>query len=110
MNRSGMMTHRDEVTRVSIYTSIGSSSLCVIQRQHSSFHQFWPTSAIHGTLQRFEAINLPFGLAVAPGELDRVLYGIDIPAQNAGEAHNRGKLGVDGIVDLLVQRIWILAA
>jgi hypothetical protein len=37
-------------------------------------------------------------------------HGIDIPAQNTGETHDRGKFGVDGIVDPFIQRIWISAA
>nr|WP_246663698.1 hypothetical protein [Phyllobacterium endophyticum] len=63
----------------------GSSSISVIQRQHSCAHQFWAGATVHCSLQHFEAVNLPFGLSVAPRELDCIFDGINIPAQNAAK-------------------------
>lgn len=51
----------------------------------------------------FEAVDLPFGLSVAPREFDCIFYGISIPAQNAGETHDCRELGVDDIVDPFIQ-------
>ena len=83
--------------------SSGSSSISVIQGQHSCPHQFWAGATVHCSLQHLETVDLPFGLTVAPREFDRIFDGITIPAQNAGEPHNRREFGVKGIVDPFIQ-------
>jgi len=57
----------------------------VIPRQQS--RQFGAGATVHCSLQHLEAVDLPFGLTVAPREFDCIFYGSNIPAQNAGETH-----------------------
>lgn len=76
-------------------TFSGSSSLCVERWQHTRSQQFGSGPAIHCTLERLEAVDLAFGLSVAPGQFDGVVDGIDVPAQDASEPHDRNEFGVD---------------
>ncbi|OCJ02305.1 hypothetical protein A6U86_32325 [Rhizobium sp. AC27/96] len=75
----------------------------MIQGHHSRPHQFRAGATVHYSLQYLEAVDLTFGLTVAPGEFDCISYGINITAQNAGETHDCRELGVDGIVDPFIQ-------
>jgi hypothetical protein len=70
-----------------------SSSICVaaswLQREHPGTQQFHPDSAVHGSLQGFEPVDLPFGLSITPKFRDGVSDG--------GRNHERARcpLGVD---------------
>ncbi|MEY9101477.1 hypothetical protein ABIA24_004450 [Sinorhizobium fredii] len=80
-----------------------------VQRQHSRPHQFWAGATVHCSLQHLEAVDFPFGLSVAPREFDCIFYGINIPAQNASESHDRREFGINGIVDPFIQCLRIPA-
>lgn len=51
----------------------GSSSLCVDPWQHSCLQQLGTRPAVHCTLEGLEAVDLAFGLSVAPWQLDGVV-------------------------------------
>ena len=54
--------------------------------QHTRAQKFWPGSTIHSPFEGFEAVDLSFRLTITPWLFDRVSYGVNIPAQCAGEA------------------------
>lgn len=60
-------------------------------------------AAIHCALEGLEAVDLTFGLPVAPRQLDCVVDGINVSAQDASEPHDRNEVGVDRIVDPRIQ-------
>jgi hypothetical protein len=70
---------------------VGSSSLCVEPWQHSCPQQFRTCPTVHRALEGLEAVDLAFGLSVAPGQLDGVVDGIDVSAQDAGEPDDRNE-------------------
>ena len=89
---------------------MGSSSLCVARWQHSCPQQFGTCPAVHRALEGLEAVDLALGLSVAPGQLNGVVDGIDVSAQDTGEPHDRNEFGVDRIVDPRIQWCRSLAA
>ena len=57
-----------------------------LHMQHTRAKKFWPGSTIHSPFEGFEAVDLSFRLTITPWLFDRVSYGVNIPAQCAGEA------------------------
>jgi hypothetical protein len=53
--------------------------------QHSRAQQFYARAAKHGSLQRFQSVDLAFGLAAAPRFGDGVPDGVDVAAQDPRE-------------------------
>ena len=54
-------------------------------------------------LKGLEAVDLAFCLSVAPRQLDGVVDGINVPAQDTGKPHDRNEFRVDCIVDPCIQ-------
>jgi hypothetical protein len=80
---------------------MGSSSNCVViesvDRQHPRPQEFGAGSAVHSALEGLETVDLPFGLAVAPRQLDGVPDGIDVASYGPPEtlhANNAGALRI----------------
>ena len=73
----------------------GSASTCVnygkMQREHPSAEKFSSRAALHGSLERFQAIDLSFGLTAAPAFFQGVPDGVDIAPQRAHEPLHRVK-------------------
>jgi len=55
-----------------------------------------------------ETIELLFGVTIAPGKLDCIFNGINIPVQNYGKTHDCREFGVNGTVDPFIQRLRTL--
>ena len=57
-----------------------------LHMQNTRAQKVWPGSTIHSPVEGFEAVDLSFRLTITPWLFDRVSYGVNIPAQCAGEA------------------------
>ncbi len=53
--------------------------------EHAGAVQFGACTTVHCSLEGFQAIDLPFGLAIAPALRQRIPDGIDIVRQSADE-------------------------
>jgi hypothetical protein len=62
-----------------------------MQREHPSAEKFSSCEAIHGSLGRFQAIDLSFGLTAAPAFVQGIPDGVDIAPQCAHESLHRVK-------------------
>ena len=51
--------------------------------------EFWPSSTIHGSFERFQTIDLPFRLAIAPRFSDRIFHRVDVSPRRASETLHR---------------------
>ena len=56
-----------------------------LQRKHARAEKLCPRPAIHRSFERFQAIDLSFRLAVAPGLSDGISHGVDVALQRASE-------------------------
>ena len=65
--------------------------LAQLQRQHPRAQKLWTSTTVHGSLESFQTIDLPFCLAVAPRLADTVPDRVNISAQCACEPVNRVK-------------------
>jgi len=68
-----------------------------MQREHPSAEKFSSCAAIHGSLERFQTIDLPFGLTAAPFFFQGIPDGVDIAPQRARETLHRVKARLMGI-------------
>ena len=66
----------------------GSSSICVVQREHSGPEQVRAGSPIHRALQGLQSVDLAFGLTIAPLHFDRIPDRINVSVQGSGEPHD----------------------
>jgi hypothetical protein len=66
----------------------------LVEGQHASSKEFWACSAIHCTLDRLQAIDLAFRLAVAKRQFDCVVDGVNVTTQNSGEPRDRDETRV----------------
>ncbi|MDP9813997.1 hypothetical protein J2W42_006879 [Rhizobium tibeticum] len=77
---------------VAAWQLMGSSSLCVVaisvEWQHACPEQLGASSAIHRTLDCFQAIDLAFRLTVAARQCDGVVDGDKIAVQDVCESRN----------------------
>lgn len=48
---------------------------------------------MHGAFEGFQAVDLTFRLAVAPGHLDDVFDRIEVPVQCPGKEHDKRQVG-----------------
>jgi hypothetical protein len=98
----------------SICTSWGSSSNSVIngrtERQHPGTQEFGARATVHRTPERFQSIDSPFGLAVAPALGQRLSDGVDISPDRASEAVDRVKPGLLRIVESDVEFMDVFAS
>ena len=83
----------------------GSASICVAEWEHSCPQQFWSGAAVHCAFEGFQAIDLTFRLAVAPGHLDGVFDRIEVPIQGAGKAHDWRQVGFNRVVNPCRERV-----
>ena len=95
----------EESLRVHLHCSVsrsplcGSSTICVVEGQHSCPEQVWAGSTVHRALQGLQSVDLAFGLTIAPLHFDRIADRINIPVNGAGEPHDRCKVRFDRVVD-----------
>lgn len=60
-----------------------------LYRKKARTEEFWARATIHRPLERFQAIDLSFRLAVAPGLSDRISNRVDISLRRAREPLHR---------------------
>src|SRR5208283_5937603 len=60
-----------------------------LERKHARAEEFWPSPAIHRSLERFQAVDLPFRLAVAPRLSDRASHRVEVSLQRASKTLHR---------------------
>jgi hypothetical protein len=48
---------------------------------HPRSEKLWSRSAMHCALDRLQSVDLTFCLTIAPGQVDGVTDGVDIPAK-----------------------------
>jgi len=58
-------------------------------RKQARTEEFWSRATIHRPLERFQAIDLSFRLAVAPWLSDRISHRVDVSLRRARETLNR---------------------
>jgi hypothetical protein len=58
---------------------------CELAGEHPGTQQFHPGSAVHGSLQGFEPVDLPFGLSITPEFRDGVSDGGEVLPQLENE-------------------------
>ena len=78
---------------------MGSSSIRVVKRKHSSPEQVWAGSIVHRALQGLQSVDLAFGLTIAPLHFDRIADCIDVSVYGASEPHDGCKVRFDRVVD-----------
>jgi hypothetical protein len=57
----------------------------LLHRKQARTEEFWPRSTVHRSFERFQAIDLSFGLAVASRLRDRISDSFDVSQQCARE-------------------------
>jgi hypothetical protein len=67
--------------------------------QHSRAQQFYARTAEHGSLQRFQSVDLAFGLAAAPRFGDGVPDGVDVAAQDPRELLEELDAGMARVIE-----------
>ena len=75
----GLGLGRDGEVGVCRVALIGSSSICVVERKHSSPEQVRAGPTVHRTLQGLQSVDLAFGLTIAPMHFDRIPDRIKVP-------------------------------
>jgi hypothetical protein len=76
----------------SLCTQLGSSSICVIDEQgerHPGTQEFNACTAKHSALERFQPVDLSFGLVIAPVFSQRGFDSGDILPQRASQTSRR---------------------
>jgi len=63
--------------------------LLQLQRKQARAEEFGPSSTIHCSFERFQAVDLPFRLAVAPWLSDRISHCVDVSLRRASETLHR---------------------
>jgi hypothetical protein len=69
-----------------------------LEGQHSSSQEFSAGATVHGSLESFQAVDLPLCLAVAPTLCESILHGVNIPTQCAGEPLHRIEAGLMRVI------------
>jgi hypothetical protein len=64
---------------VSHSQQIGSSSLCLVERKHSSPEKVRACSTVSRAIQGFQSVDLASGLTIAPLRFDRIPDSINVP-------------------------------
>lgn len=77
--------------------------------EHSRPQQFWTGATVHCAFEGFQAVDLTFRLAVAPGHLDGVFDRIEVPVQGAGEARDGRQVRFDRVVNPCRERVCFAA-
>src|ERR1700730_15260293 len=70
-----------------------------MNRQLPSAQEFGARPTVHRTLEGFQSIDLPFGLAVTPELGHRVFDGVEISPQRASEAVNCVNSGLLRVIE-----------
>ena len=60
-----------------------------LQRKHARAEEFWPSPAIHHSFECFQAVDLPFCLAIAPRLGNGIPHRVDVSLQRASETLHR---------------------
>jgi len=68
-----------------------------LHRKQARTEEFRPGSTIHRSLERLQAVDLPFRLAVAPGLGNGVPHRVDVSQQGASETLHRVKARLLGV-------------
>ena len=68
-----------------------------LQRKQARTEEFWPSSTIHRSFERFQAIYLSFRLAVAPRLGDRIPHRVDVSLQRASKTLHRVEARLLGV-------------
>ncbi len=79
------------------------------KRQHPCTQEFDAGAAVHGPLERLEAVDLSLCLAVAPRLGDRLADRGETLPQRGCELPRRMDAGAGGVAQPTLQRRWIAA-
>lgn len=75
--------------RIDIISGLPPFLLQWLHRKQAHTEEFWSRATIHRPLERFQAIDLSFRLAVAPRLSDRISHRVDISLRRARKTLHR---------------------